>query len=270
MPAKPHSRHRKTRTADRGRKVFNRIVENDLIRRVSYEEYRDKVRDVYGGPKGAMLATCSVLSLHVPLGERLFREREFDLRGARSILDVGSGAGQIAKHLVKYADRDAQVTCLDLSQEMLRRARQRLRQTKGTARGAREAGTQGTSSTPHGTAARGTPSFVTADLARMPFVDGSFDCVTCGYVLEHLPNPRTGLAELSRVLTCGGRMFLLTTEDSFSGAWTSRMWCCRTYNRHELMKICESLDLFWKKELWFTRMHKVLRAGGICVEIEKR
>ena len=29
----------------------------------------------------------------------------------------------------------------------------------------------------------------------------------------------------------GGRMLLLTTEDNFSGAWTSRFWCCRTYNR---------------------------------------
>ena len=67
----------------------------------------------------------------------------------------------------------------------------------------------------------------------------------------------------------GGRMLLLTTEDNFSGAWTSRMWCCRTYNRQELMKLCESLGLRWKKELWFTRVHQAIRAGGICVEIEK-
>lgn len=270
MSGKPHSRHRQTGTANRGRKVLNRIVEDDLIRRVSYEEYRNKVRLVYGGPKGAMLATCSMLSLHVPLGERLFRERKFDLRGARSILDVGSGAGQIAKHLVKYADREAQVTCFDLSQEMLRRARQRLRQTKSTGRRKRPLGARGMAATPLETSAREMPCFVAADLTQLPFVDASFDCVTCGYVLEHLPNPRTGLTELSRVLKSGGRMLLLTTEDSFSGAWTSRMWCCRTYNRQELATICESLNLIWKKELWFTRMHKVFRAGGICVEIEKR
>jgi SAM-dependent methyltransferase len=104
------------------KKVLNKFLENDLIQRVSYEQYRDKVRDVYGGPKGAMLATCSMLSLHIPLGERLFRERKFDLRGLRSILDVGSGAGQIARHLVKFADPEAQITCFDLSQPMLRRA----------------------------------------------------------------------------------------------------------------------------------------------------
>ena len=69
----------------------------------------------------------SLLSLHIPLGARMFRERKFDLRGARSILDVGSGAGQIAKHLVKYSDPEAEITCFDLSHEMLRRARHRLK-----------------------------------------------------------------------------------------------------------------------------------------------
>jgi ubiquinone/menaquinone biosynthesis C-methylase UbiE len=34
---------------------------------------------------------------------------------ARQILDVGSGGGQIARHLLKYADRDAGITCFDLS-----------------------------------------------------------------------------------------------------------------------------------------------------------
>lgn len=226
------------------RKMINRLIEHRLISRVSYEKYREKVRGVYDGPQGAMLAACSMLSLHTALGDRLLRERKFDLRGAKQILDVGSGAGQIAKHLLKYADADAHLTCFDLSHEMLRRARQRLRS--------------------------GRPNFVVADLAHLPFPDQSFDCVTCGYVLEHLPDPRIGLGELARVLRPGARMLLLTTEDSFSGAWTSRLWCCRTYNRKELARICEDLGLHWNKELWFTRMHKVFRAGGICVEIVRR
>jgi len=227
----------------RPRKLL-KLLENDLINRVSYEEYRDKVRDVYGGPQGAMLATASLLSLHIPLGKRLLRERRFDLRGARNILDIGSGAGQIAKHLLKYADPAATITCCDLSPEMLRRARARLRS--------------------------GVPAHVAADLCRLPFADGSFDCITCGYVLEHLPEARPGLAELARVMKPGGRMLLLTTEDNFSGAWTSRVWYCRTYNREELRRTCAQFGLAWKKELWFTPMHKLLRAGGICVEIERQ
>ena len=103
-----------------------------------------------------------MLSGHLALGERLLRERKFDLRGAKQILDVGSGAGQIAQHLLKYADLDASLTCFDLSFEMLRRARNRLKSS--------------------------VPQHLVADLTRLPFADGAFDCVTCGYVLEHLPN----------------------------------------------------------------------------------
>ena len=100
--------------SERPKPVLNRLLEHRLIGRVSFEEYQEKVRDVYDGPQGALLATCSLLSLHTPLGARLFRERKFDLRGARHILDVGSGAGQIAKHLIKYSDREAEITCFDL------------------------------------------------------------------------------------------------------------------------------------------------------------
>jgi hypothetical protein len=64
-------------------------------------------------------------------------------------------------------------------------------------------------------------------------------------------------------------MLLLTTEDSFSGAWTSRLWCCRTYNRRELRDLCESMGLHWHRELWFTGVHRLFRAGGIGVEIIK-
>ena len=240
---RPSRRRRRLAGSHRRRKVFNRLLEHRLIKQVSFEEYREKVRDVYDGPQGAMLAACSLLSLHTPLGERFFQKREFDLQGARHILDVGSGAGQIAKHLLKHADPQAELTCLDLSHEMLRRARTRLK--------------------------TGQPHFVVADLTRLPFADRSFDCITCGYVLEHLPDAKLGLAELSRVMMRDARLLLLTTEDNFSGAMTSRMWCCRTYNRRELARICEASGLRWHRELWYTRMHKVLRAGGICVELVK-
>jgi ubiquinone/menaquinone biosynthesis C-methylase UbiE len=226
------------------RKLINRILENDLMRRVSFEEYREKVRDVYDGPQGAMLATCSMLSLHTAMSERFFRSRKFDLHGVRRILDVGSGAGQIARHLLRYADRSAEITCFDLSHEMLRRARNRLKSDR--------------------------PHFVVADLSSLPFPTASFDCVTCGYVLEHLPDAKVGLAELSRVMMPGARMLLLVTEDNFSGAWTSLMWRCRTYNRRELARTCEEVGLLWHRELWYTGVHKVLRAGGICVELMKR
>lgn len=237
-------RVKKERKAKDRKNVFNKFVENKLIERVSYEEYRDKVRDVYDGPQGALLATASMLSGHIAAGDRLLRERHFDLRGAKQILDVGSGAGQIAKHLLKYADIDAQLTCFDLSLEMMRRARARLKSTA--------------------------PRHLVADLTRLPFADGAFDCVTCGYVLEHLPEAHSGLSELSRVMRPGARMLLIATEDNFGGAWTSRFWRCRTYNRQEMLGDCQKVGLHCRKELWFSRMHKLFRAGGICVELVKQ
>lgn len=228
----------------RSGKLVNRMIEKDVIREVSYDAYKKKVRGVYDGPKGALLSTASRLSLHLAFGERLLKSRQFDLRGAKSILDVGSGAGQIIQHLLKFADPGARITGFDLSHEMLKRARRRLESDR--------------------------PQFVTADLTQLPFPDRTFDCVTCGYVLEHLPDPRPGLAELSRVLVDGGRMLLIATEDNFGGAWTSYFWLCRTYNRAELKATCAELGLEWRRELWFSRFHEWMKAGGICVEIVKR
>lgn len=244
MALKTSSKPRSNRPVDdRPRNVVKRIVEDDFIKRVSYEEYRDKVNDVYSGPQGAFLTTASYLSLHIPLGERLFRTRQFDLRGMKSILDVGSGAGQLAHHALKYSDPGTQITCVDLSHRMLCRARQRLKSDR--------------------------PGYAAADLTELPFADESFDGVTCGYVLEHVPRPEVGLAELARVMRPGGRLMLLATEDTFSGAWTSRLWHCRTYNRRELRALSESMGLRWNREVWFTPMHRWFKAGGICVEIVK-
>lgn len=225
-------------------KILHDLVTNREIHAATHEEYRSKVLRRYGGRQGAFLAVASTISGHLALGDRLLRERRFDLRGLKSILDIGSGAGQLLRPILKYSDADAEIVGCDLSAMMLRRARLRLK------------------------AAR--PSFTTADLAHLPFANEAFDCITCGYVLEHLPDASVGLKEMARVLQPGGRVLLLVTEDNFSGAWTSRLWSCRTHNRKELRELCHQAGLEWKTELWFSRWHRLLRAGGICVEMIKR
>jgi ubiquinone/menaquinone biosynthesis C-methylase UbiE len=222
---------------------IKRVVENDLIDRVSPDEYKNRIKDVYGGRQGAFLATASRISGHIQMGRRIIGSRQFDIRGMRSILDIGSGAGQLTGHLLTYADPDAMITCIDLSQNMLCRSKRRLHSNR--------------------------PSYVTADVCSLPFADAAFDGATCGYVIEHVPDTRAGLAEIARVLRPGGRLLLLATEDTFSGAWTSRIWCCRTINRGQLQRTCEEVGLRWRQELWFTPMHKALRAGGICVDVER-
>jgi SAM-dependent methyltransferase len=59
------------------------------------------------------------------------------------------------------------------------------------------------------------------DVTSLPFPDGTFDAVVCNHVLEHVPDDRTAMRELRRVLRCGGWGLLLvpdvteahTTED---------------------------------------------------------
>lgn len=202
------------------------------------------VRELYAGLAGAALKTLSVLSLHVPLSERWFHNRMFDLRGAKRILDAGCGAGQLTRHLARYADPDASITACDFSAEMLLRARQRLQSSS--------------------------IQFVLGDLKQLPFADASFDCITCGYAIEHLSDARSDLAELARVLRVGGRLLLRTTEDNWTGRLTSRVWSCRAYNRQELQYRCHEQGLIWKKELWYSSVHQHLGIGGICVEIERQ
>lgn len=222
---------------------LRRFVEFKGIRSLSFGQYRDHVRQLYDGPAGAVLALASSVSLHEPLVGHIFRTRKFDVAPFQSVLDIGSGAGQILGHLLKQTSPGTRLVACDLSHQMLRRARTRLKSE--------------------------TPEYITADLMRLPFAENSFDCVTCGWVIEHLPDPKPGLSELRRVLKPGGSMLLLATEDTISGAMTSRTWKCRTYNRAELQQACEEVGLPWREQLWFTPVHRFFKLGGILVEARK-
>jgi len=50
----------------------------------------------------------------------------------------------------------------------------------------------------------GRARLIVGDLGRLPFPDRSFDVVIANEVLEHLPDPSAGAAELARVLRAGG------------------------------------------------------------------
>jgi ubiquinone/menaquinone biosynthesis C-methylase UbiE len=165
------------------------------------------------------------------------------VRGCKRILDAGCGNGRYSKFLLRWADPDAVITGFDLSQRMLKRARRRLPSPR--------------------------VSHVAADLTKIPFPSGLFDAVVCGYVLEHLPDPRPGLTELARVMRPGAKMLLLVTEDTFTGSMCSRMWHCRTYNRHELERVCRECGLRWHRPHFFSKLHALFRLGGIIVEMRR-
>lgn len=83
-------------------------------------------------------------------------------------LEVGCGEGVIAQEL---AARWSSVTALDLPDAGLRA---HWRDRPG-------------------------PAYLHADAHRLPFADQQFDVVVAAEVLEHLPDPERGLAEIARV-----------------------------------------------------------------------
>jgi SAM-dependent methyltransferase len=99
--------------------------------------------------------------------------------GGTHVLDVGTGAGLVARAL---AARGAHVVATDLAHSML-----------ATGRDSR-------------------PPGVVGDLRDLPFVDAAFDLVTAAFVLNHLADPEPGLRELYRVTRPAGAL-LATTFD---------------------------------------------------------
>lgn len=224
-------------------KPIHKLLEFKDIRSGDLGFSRSVSRKVYDGPAGAVLAFASLVSLHEPLLGALLRRGTFDVSRFGRILDIGSGAGQILGHLLKEARPDATIVAADLSHRMLKRAKNRLKTDR--------------------------PGFIAADLTRLPFADASFDCVTCGWVIEHLPDPQPGLREMCRVLRPGGSLLLLATEDTVTGALNSRTWKCRTYNRSELRAACERSGLQWTRQFYLSPVHRLLKIGGIIVEARR-
>ena len=218
-------------------------LESKKLRRQPFREYRKFIQGHYDGIAGKLTRFTGLVTGHEALAGRLIHPRAFDVRGCKRILDAGCGNGRYSKFILRWADGDAVIAGFDLSQRMLKRARRRLHSRR--------------------------VNHVAADLTKMPFASGFFDAVVCGYVLEHLPDPRPGLAELARVMRPGGKLLLLATEDTFTGSMCSRMWHCRTYNRRDLQRVCADCGLRWQRHHFFSRLHAMFRLGGIIVEMRR-
>src|SRR5438067_11536525 len=171
----------------RRRPGLRRALESKKPARQAFLDYRRFIRNHYDGLAGKLTGLTGLVTGHEALAGRLIRPHAFDVSRCRRILDAGCGNGRYTRFLLREAPRDAVLTAFDLSQRMLKRARRRLHSPRVT--------------------------HVSADLTRLPYPDGYFDAAVCGWVLEHLPDPRPGLRELARVLQPGGKLLLLVTED---------------------------------------------------------
>jgi ubiquinone/menaquinone biosynthesis C-methylase UbiE len=99
------------------------------------------------------------------------------------VLDVAGGTGHVARAFARTA---RQAVVLDLTREML-------------ATGKREAETAGIDNV----------LYVLGNAAAMPFLDGSFDLVTCRFAVHHFADPARQIGEMARVCRPGGRVAII-------------------------------------------------------------
>jgi ubiquinone/menaquinone biosynthesis C-methylase UbiE len=103
-------------------------------------------------------------------------------RAPRRVLDVGCGTGFLA---LRFAELGHTVTGIDLSPQMIDRARRKADQASLQI------------------------DFRVGDAAALDDPNESYDLVTARHVIWNLPNPERGVAEWVRVLAPGGRLALI-------------------------------------------------------------
>ena len=109
----------------------------------------------------------------------------------KQVLELATGTGLIAKHIVRSADH---IEATDASQEMIEQAKQGVKSTK--------------------------LHFSVQDMFHLPYADESFDVIIVANALHIVPEPEKALAEIRRVLKDDGILIAPTfthAENSFPG-----------------------------------------------------
>lgn len=145
-------------------------------------------------------------------------------------LDLACGTGRMALMLSRVA---ARVVGCDITAEMLKRAKV----------GAAVAGSDNV-------------IFVEAEASRLPFIEDSFDLVTCRTAFHHFPDPRAVLAEVARVLVPDGRFVI---EDVY-GPDEAGLSAARE-------EIEKALDRFHVKAYSIAEMKSMLSEAGLQVAV---
>jgi demethylmenaquinone methyltransferase/2-methoxy-6-polyprenyl-1,4-benzoquinol methylase len=121
---------------------------------------------------------------------RLWKQFALSLTGLRrgaQALDIAGGTGDLAAGLARQVGRSGLVVLADINGRMLAHGRDRLIDRALT----------------------GGLEYVQADAERLPFADGSFDCVTIGFGLRNVTDKAAALASMRRVLKPAGQLLVL-------------------------------------------------------------
>ncbi|MBL3703114.1 methyltransferase domain-containing protein [Sulfitobacter sp. BDSS02] len=127
----------------------------------------------------------------VYLGPDVVSQREDTLRrisvkNGERVLDIGSGPGFLAAQIADQTGPDGEVIGVDISEQMVTRATQRINADW--------------------------LSYRCADATDLPFEDAYFDVVVSTQVAEYVPDVAKFCSEISRVLKPNGRGLVLATD----------------------------------------------------------
>ena len=153
---------------------------------------------------------------------------------AKTVLELASGTGLIAKHIVNAA---AHIEATDASAEMIAEAKRDNRSAK--------------------------LHFSVQDMFRLPYVDKSFDVVIVSNALHNVPQPEKALAEIHRVLKEDGVLIAPTfthAGNSFSGKVKAFFMKLAGFPLHSRWTSEEYLR-FLRQNGWMVRKSTVLKAS---------
>ena len=152
----------------------------------------------------------------------------------KTVLELATGTGLIAKHIVRYAD---QIEATDASQEMIEQAKQGVKSTK--------------------------LYFSVQDMFCLPYADESFEVVIVSNALHIVPQPEKALAEIRRVLKDDGVLIAPTfthAGNSFSGKVRAFFMKRVGFPLHSKWTSAEYLR-FLSQNGWTVRKSVVLKAS---------
>ncbi|MEI4770117.1 methyltransferase domain-containing protein [Psychrobacillus sp. FJAT-51614] len=142
------------------------------------EPIKNKVQEVFS--KNAEKYVTS--STHAKGSDLSLLPSWLDLPTNSIVLDIATGGGHVVKALAPHA---SQVFATDLTYQMLEAAKRHLDQTESNI------------------------SYVIADAESLPFLENTFDAVTCRIAPHHFPHPDIFVKEVARVLKHGGKFLLI-------------------------------------------------------------
>src|SRR5580658_598327 len=146
-----------------------------------------RVRGVFDSVAGRYDLMNDLMSAGVHRLWKRFTLALTQLRPGQQALDVAGGTGDLSAGMARQVGTQGLVVLTDINAAMLARGRDRL--------------------IDDGLAAR--TVCVQADAERLPFPDGSFDCITIGFGLRNVTDKPAALESMRRALKPGGQLLVL-------------------------------------------------------------